>query len=77
MEAIFHLATDLEFDGTLGRDLDWFEGFGVLGNPGCSDLAFEDAKIAEFEPIAVAEFVDNLIEETLDDLLDLDPLGAG
>ncbi len=76
-QTFFHQPADLELDGTLAGDADFFHGLGVLGDAGGSLADLEHAEVAEFQPVALSQFADDFFEEPLDDLLDDHALVAG
>ena len=60
-----HQPSHLESYGSLGWDMDGFQGPGVFGIPGLSDLWFKDTKVSEFQTVVFGKFHGDLIEEFL------------
>ena len=63
-QTFFHQPADLELDGTLAGDADFFHGLGVLGDAGGARADLEHAEVAEFQPVALSQFADDFFLTT-------------
>ena len=77
LKLLLHQPADLEFDSSLGRNLNSFKGFGILGDSRSPRLGLEDTKVPEFQPVALSQLTNDFIKEFLEDILDDDSLDVG